>query len=67
MRRDDAKKLIAALIRRRHNDALKIKRLRSRLNDDGSGLAALVSKAVAVLKATIPKDIKQQKAIEESA
>lgn len=33
MRRDDAKKLIAALIRRRHNDALKIKRLRSRLND----------------------------------
>lgn len=33
MRRDDTKKLIAALIRRRHNDALRIKRLRSRLND----------------------------------
>lgn len=33
MRRDDAKKLIDALIRRRHNDALRIKRLRSRLND----------------------------------
>lgn len=33
MRRDDAKKLIAALIRRRHNDALRIKRLKSRLND----------------------------------
>lgn len=33
MRRDDAKRLIAALIRRRHNDALRIKKLRSRLND----------------------------------
>lgn len=33
MHRDDAKRLITALIRRRHNDALRIKRLKSRLND----------------------------------
>lgn len=33
MRRDDTKKLIAALIRRRHDDSLRIKKLRSRLND----------------------------------
>lgn len=44
MRRDDAKKLIAALIRRRHDDALRIKRLRSRLNDD-SEFYPIINKA----------------------
>lgn len=39
MRRDDAKKIIAALIRRRHNDAIRIKKLRSRLSD---GLLSLL-------------------------
>lgn len=42
MRRDDAKKLIAALIRRRHNDALRIKKLRSRLSDGDDGRLSLL-------------------------
>ena len=48
MRRDDAKRLIAALIRRRHNDALRIKKLRSRLNDDRE-FYPIISKAERVV------------------